>query len=181
MRPRFFDGCTVNLLRFPLLLVALCWGLWPIAVTAKELKPWNGGRTPPLVLSELDGKSVDLAAHRGKVVLVNFWATWCEPCRDEMPALARLQKKLGPQRFVVLAVNVDEPESRIRRFLEQTPLGFPVLLDPERKAGRAWSVRVLPASYVVDREGRIRYSAVGELDWENDAVSARIAAMLSAR
>ena len=161
--------------------MALCCGLLPFAVAAKELKPWSGGRTPPLVLADLDGKSYDLAAHRGKVVLVNFWATWCEPCRDEMPALGRLQKKLDPKRFVVLAVNADEPESRIRKFLEQTPLGFPTLLDPERKAGKAWNVRVLPASFVIDRDGRIRYTAIGELDWDGEAVSARIAALLPAR
>lgn len=171
----------MNLLRYPLLLVVLCCGVWPFAVAAKELKPWSGGRTPPLVLSELDGGSFDLAAHRGKVVLVNFWATWCEPCRDEMPALGRLQKKLGGKGFVVLAVNVDEPESRVRKFLEQMPLGFPVLVDPERKATKAWNVRILPASFIIDRDGRIRYAAVGELDWDGDAVSARIAALLPAR
>lgn len=168
-------------MRYPLLLMVLCCGLLPGVLSAKELKPWGGGRTPPLQLSDLDGKSHDLAALRGKVVLVNYWATWCEPCRDEMPSLGRLQKKLDPKRFVVLAVNVDEPESRIRKFLEQTPLGFPVLLDPERKAGKAWNVRVLPASFVIDRDGRIRYTAVGELDWDAEAVSARIAALLPAR
>ena len=98
-----------------------------------------------------------------------------------MPALGRLQSKLGAKQFVVLAVNADEPESRIRKFLEQTPLGFTTLLDPGRKAGKAWNVRVLPASFVIDRDGRIRYAAVGELDWESEAVSARIAALLPAR
>lgn len=171
----------MNLLRYPLLVMGLCCGLLSVSAAAKELKPWSGGRTPPLALADLDGKTYDLAAHRGKVVLVNFWATWCEPCRDEMPALGRLQKKLGPQQFVVLAVNVDEPESRIRKFLELTPLDFPVLTDPERKATKAWNVRVLPASYIIGRDGRIRYAAVGELDWDSEPVSARIAALLPAR
>ena len=171
----------MKLLRYPLLLLVLSCSLLPGLAAAKELRPWSGGRTPLLTLTDLDGKAYDLTAHRGKVVLVNFWATWCEPCRDEMPALGRLQKKLGPGQFVVLAVNADEPESRIRKFLEQVPLGFPVLLDPERKAGKAWNARVLPASFVIDREGRIRYTAVGELDWDAEAVSARIAALLPAR
>ncbi len=185
MRPqccgRVFLGCFVNRWRVPVLLMVLCCSLLPCVAAAKELKPWSGGRTPALQLADLDGKSHDLAALRGKVVLVNYWATWCEPCRDEMPSLSRLQNKLDPKRFVVLAVNVDEPESRIRKFLEQTPLGFPVLLDPERKAGKAWNVRVLPASFVIDRNGRIRYTAVGELDWDAEAVSARIAALLPRR
>lgn len=151
------------------------------AAKAKELKPWGGGRTPPLALADLDGKPHDLTAYRGKVVLVNFWATWCEPCRDEMPALGRLQKKLGGRQFVVLAVNIDEPESRIRKFLEQMPLGFPVLTDPERKATKAWNARILPASFIIDRDGRIRYTAVGELDWDGEAVVARISTLLPSR
>lgn len=132
---------------------------------AAELKPVNGARAQPLALKTLEGASHDLAKHRGKVVLVNFWATWCEPCRDEMPSIERLKEKFAAQPFEVLAVNVDEPESRVRAFLEKMPLKFTVVLDPGKVVTKSWNARILPASYLIDREGNIRYSVVGELDW----------------
>ncbi|MBX3664740.1 MAG: TlpA family protein disulfide reductase [Burkholderiales bacterium] len=148
---------------------------------AAEPKPWSGGATPPLALTGLNGRGHDLATHRGKVVVVNFWATWCEPCRDEMPSLERLQKKTGAQQLAVLAVNVDEPESRIRKFLERTPLAFPVLADPERRATKAWNVRVLPTTFIVGRDGRIRYSVVGEAVWDDARMTGLIAALAADR
>lgn len=135
---------------------------------AAELKVANGARAQPLNLKTLEGVAHDLARYRGKVVLVNFWATWCEPCRDEMPSIERLKERLAGQPFEVLAVNVDEPESRVRSFLEKTPLKFTVVLDPGKSVTKAWNARILPASYLVDRDGRVRYNAEGELDW-NDA------------
>jgi peroxiredoxin len=126
--------------------------------------PWSGP-TPKLTLRDLDGKAHDLAAYRGKVVLVNFWATWCEPCRLEMPSIQRLGDKLSQDRFVVLAVNVDEPETRVRTFLQQTGLRLPVLLDMNKVATRQWGARVLPATFIVGPEGRIRYRVLGDMDW----------------
>jgi thiol-disulfide isomerase/thioredoxin len=102
-------------------------------VQAQELKPWPGVITPALSLSDLEGKPHRLADYRGKVVLVNFWATWCVPCREEMPSIERLRTSLAGRPFVVLAVNLAEPESRIRKFLEAVPVGFPA--DRESLAG----------------------------------------------
>jgi thiol-disulfide isomerase/thioredoxin len=101
------------------------------------------------------------------VVLVNFWATWCEPCREEMPSLERLTEKFAGQPFAVLAVNVDEPESRVRAFLEKMPLNLTVVLDPGKAVTKAWNARILPASFVVGRDGRVRYSVIGEMDWSD--------------
>ena len=111
--------------------IAVLLGLALLAVpaAAEVLKPWAGGATPALELADLQGTKHTLAAYRGKVVLVNFWATWCEPCREEMPSIERLRASLEGRPFVVLAVNLAEPESRIRKFLEAVPVGFPVLLD----------------------------------------------------
>ena len=145
---------------------------------AADLKPWPGGPTPGLELRDLDGRAHRLAEYRGKVVLVNFWATWCAPCRDEMPSIQRLKEKLAGKPFMVLAVNLDEPEARIRRFLTQMKVDFTVLLDPEGKAARAWEARVLPASFVIGPDGRIRYSLVGDLDWGDDRVVSRITELL---
>jgi thiol-disulfide isomerase/thioredoxin len=104
------------------------------------------------------------------VVLINFWATWCEPCRAEMPSINRLRASLGAQPFAVLAVNVGESEPRIRRFLEQVPLDFTVLLDRDGAASKAWRARVLPMSFLIGPDGRIRYTVIGEYDWTQDAV-----------
>jgi peroxiredoxin len=139
-------------------------------VRGEVLKSWSGGATPALELADLDGAKHRLADYRGKVVLVNFWATWCEPCREEMPSIERLRASLDGRRFVVLAVNVAEPESRIRKFLEAVPLRFPVLLDRDTQTTRAWQAKVLPATYIVGPDGAIRYRHVGELDWSKPEV-----------
>ena len=145
---------------------------------AADLKLWPGGPTPGLELQELDGRGHRLTDYRGKVVLVNFWATWCVPCRDEMPSIQHLKEKLAGRPFEVLAVNLDEPEARVRKFLTQIKVDFTVLLDPEKKVARAWDARILPASFVVGPDGRIRYSLVGDLDWADDHVVSRVAELL---
>src|SRR5690242_9980366 len=117
------------------------------AAQGQGLKPWPGGPTPPLALGDLAGREYRLADYRGKVVVVNFWATWCEPCREEMPSMKALRASLAGRPFEVLAVNLGEPESRVRRFLEQVPLDFPVLLDRDSAVAKAWRARVLPASF----------------------------------
>jgi thiol-disulfide isomerase/thioredoxin len=147
-------------------------------LAAQELKPWNGGATPPLALRDLEGRLQRLEDHRGKVVLVNFWATWCDPCRDEMPSLGQLRAALGQRRFEVLAVNLGEPESRIHAFREKVPLNFPVLLDRDTAAAKAWKARILPASFLVGPDGRIVFSHLGELDWSREKVRRRIEELL---
>ena len=143
-------------------------GLLATGAGAQELRPWTGGATPPLALGDLDGKLHRLEAYRGKVVLVNFWATWCEPCRDEMPSIGKLRESLAGRRFTVLAVNLGESEARVRRFLEAMPVAFPVLLDRDTASAKAWGARILPASFLVGADGRIRYSVLGEIDWGGD-------------
>jgi len=148
------------------------------ASAAADLKPWPGGPPPALALNDLDGRLHQLSDYRGKVILINFWATWCEPCRDEMPSIQELKKRLEGKPFVVLAVNLDEPESRIRKFLSQVKVDFTILLDPERKAAKAWNARILPASFVAGPDGGIRYSLVGEINWDHELVVSRIAELL---
>ena len=140
------------------------------AVSAAGLAPMNGAPAPALVLKDLDGAVHDLAQYRGKVVLINFWATWCEPCRHEMPSMQKLRDKLAGKPFVVFAVNVAEPDARVRRFLEETRLDLPVLLDANKTITRGWSVRVMPTTFIVDPQGRLRYRVVGDIDWSTDSV-----------
>ena len=141
---------------------------------AEVLKPWSGGATPPLELEDLKGGRHRLADYRGKVVLINFWATWCVPCREEMPSIERLRASLENRPFAVLAVNLAEPETRIAKFLEAVPLGFPILLDRDAKAARAWQAKMLPATYIVGPDGAIRYRHLGELDWSKPEVREEI-------
>jgi len=141
-----------------------------LCASSPALTPLIGNPAAPLVLKDPKGVTTDLARYRGQVVLVNFWATWCEPCRQEMPSMQRLRERLAGKPFTVLAVNVDEPDLRVRQFLTQTRLELPVLLDPGKTVTRAWSVRVLPTSFLVGPDGRARYRLVGDIDWSSDTV-----------
>ncbi len=149
-----------------------------VAASAQALKPWSGGATPALELAGLDGAVHRLADYRGKTVLVNFWATWCEPCRAEMPSIERLRGAMEGKPFTVLAVNVGESDRVARDFAEKLPVTFTVLLDRDGGTTRAWRARVLPASYLIDPDGVIRYSYYGDLDWSSDAVRARIESLM---
>ncbi len=137
------------------------------ARAAYQVRPWSGA-VPPLMLHDLHGKPWDLAALHGRPVLLNFWATWCEPCREEMPSLQALARRHDSDALAVLMVNYRESESTIRRFLERTPLALPVLLDRDGSAARAWTSRVFPTTVLIDRSGRPRHQVVGAVDWAGD-------------
>jgi peroxiredoxin len=133
---------------------------------------------PPLELRDTAGKVHRLADYRGQVVLVNFWATWCEPCRDEMPSMQKLRERLAGKPFAILAVNHGESAAQVDAFLKKLPLEFTVLLDPFNEVTRVWKPRILPASYLIGRDGRLRYTVVGEFDWTGDAAAAAIRRLL---
>jgi thiol-disulfide isomerase/thioredoxin len=135
------------------------------AAAETHLKPWSGGNTPALARSDLTGRMVDLKDLKGRVVLVNFWATWCEPCRDEMPSIERLRAKMAGRPFEVLTVNYGEGAARIASFLAKEKIALTVLLDPDKETAAEWRAGGLPMTFLVDAEGRVRYSAFGECDW----------------
>ena len=145
-----------------------------------ELKPWTGGATPALALKDPAGKTYDLAAYRGKVVLVNFWATWCGPCREEMPSMQALRQRLAGKPFEVLAVNLMESEAKIAAFRESELIDLPVLMDRDGTAAKRWKVRMLPISFVIDRRGAIRYQLVGEASWTGPDIIAAIERLIDA-
>ena len=151
------------------LLTALIWvsAVGVVGGRADEARfvPWKDAKTPALALRDLAGRQHALADYRGKVVLVNFWATWCEPCRDEMPSMQRLKERLAGRPFQVLAVNYGESDIRASEFVKRSALDLTVLLDPSQDTSRAWRVRVLPASFLVGPDGRARYAVIGEIDW----------------
>lgn len=163
-------------------LLTTCLAVAVFAASAQggELRSWTGGPTPALALKDLYGREHQLADYRGRLVLVSFWATWCEPCRDEMPSFDRLRRRFDG-RLEVLAVNYGEGEARVRAFLGKIPVGFPVLLDRDATAAKAWQARVLPTTFLVDPAGRVRYSAVGELDWSAPSIEATLRSLLRSR
>jgi thiol-disulfide isomerase/thioredoxin len=145
-----------------------------------HLPAWTGGPAPPLALKDLAGLRHDLADYRGKVVVVNFWATWCQPCREELPSLERLRDAMRGRPVEVLAVNVAEGESRVKGFLAEVPLRLPVLLDRNGDAQRTWRVRGLPATFLLEPQGSIRFWYLGELDWAQPAVLRTVESLLAA-
>jgi thiol-disulfide isomerase/thioredoxin len=136
-----------------LLALAACAGQRPLPRAASRI-----GQPIELSARDLQGRLVDVAAETGAVRVVDFWATWCEPCREQLPALERMRRELGPRGLSVYAVSFDEDPAQIPRFLEATPVGFRVLWD---RGGAGWAARYdlhrLPTTLVVDRTGIIRF------------------------
>lgn len=151
--------------------------LAPVAAGAAEKKPeapaferseWpRGTATPALATLDLQGNAVKLGDFKGRAVLLNFWASWCEPCRTEMPMLQDLPSLIGEDRIAVIALNFKEPPQRALRFVQQTNLSLPVWLDPLGEHARAWGVRVFPTTVLIDRQGRARQRVRGEVDWSS--------------
>lgn len=135
---------------------------------ADELEAWRSVRAPDLSLPALDGEAAHLGAETGRIVVVHFFATWCEPCRDELKSLQRLAEAFEARPFQILAVDVGEPGDRVRRFLERNKISlrFPVLIDFDKKAMRAWDVEMLPTSYVLDGALCPRWKVAGALEWD---------------
>lgn len=135
---------------------------------------------PALKLKDLDGKTHDLAQLRGTVVLINFWATWCPPCRREMPSMERLSQALEGEAFSVLAVDVGENADTIETFTSQldTTLRFPILLDSSSRVMQAWKVAGLPTTFLVDKQGRVVASAIGGREFDHPEIVRAIRELL---
>ena len=125
------------------------------------------GRTAPdFTLTDMQGQQVTLSALKGKVVILNFWATWCPPCRQEMPSMEELYRTYKEQGLVILAVNVEENGAPlVKRFLERTPYSFPILLDGSAVVQNNYMVYRLPETFIIDRNGNVVEKVTGAVDW----------------
>jgi thiol-disulfide isomerase/thioredoxin len=140
--------------------------------------PWKASPTPALELRDLSGRLHDLADYRGQVVLLNFWATWCEFCKDEIASMKKLQEELGGRPLAILSINFGESASKVREYAAQLSANTRVLLDSGQDAAKAWRVRVIPSSFLVDADGRVRYRVIGNLDWASEESVRTVRALL---
>jgi len=135
---------------------------------------------PDFAVPALEGNIQHLSGFRGNIVLLNFWATWCPPCRAEMPSMETLYQAYKDQGLVILAVSSDvQGAAVVQPFMERYRLSFPALLDPRGRVGGMYGVRSIPTSYLLDRQGRVVSREIGARNWANAEARALIASLLS--
>jgi len=140
-----------------------------------ELKRYRGNRQPqPLDLVDINGKRVTRPDFRGKVTVVNFWATWCPPCVHEIPSLNRLSRKMAADNFELLSVNFGEDRSTIEKFMKQVNVSFPVLLDHKGIEAGKWNTIALPSTFVIGPDGKFAYAVNAAIEWDSPKVVAAL-------
>lgn len=135
---------------------------------------------PPVIVTDLAGGRLDLERFRGRPLFLNFWATWCVPCREEMPALDRLHDTYGNGRLVVLVVNFKESAESVQTFVRAQKLALPVALDRDGSASQQLRVRGLPESFLIDAQGRLVWRAIGARPWDSPAARVYFGRLLGA-
>lgn len=142
------------------LLIILTWVLLVTGCTEPS-GARVGGPAPDFRLENIDGQSISLSGPRGSPVLINFWATWCPPCRDEMPYLQQVYEEWSDKGLVVLAINIGESPSEVKKFLQTHNLSLPVLLDTEENAARKYNITGIPTTFFIDSDGIIQQKIIG--------------------
>jgi peroxiredoxin len=137
-----------------------------------------GDRAPDFDLTADDGSGVRLSDFRGKFVLLNFWATWCPPCVDELPSLNSLHEQLSNDGLIVLGVSVDEQQEEYQRFIERWNVRFPTVRDPEREVSSRYGTAKYPESYLIDRDGTVIRKYIGPEDWNRSEIMNYLSSLL---
>ena len=151
--------------------------LWPgAAALASEIA--SGQAAPGFTLKSLSGKNLSLREYRGQVVMINFWATWCGPCRQEMPALNALYEKYRSAGFMLFGVNVDAESANAAQMAGKLKVSYPILFDTDKKASALYQVNTMPMTVLVDRDGKIRHVQPGYRAGYEDKYQAQIREML---
>ena len=165
-----------------LALLLAAGALWVAFGAERPAAPVGEGHpAPDFTLRALDGAEQSLSSLRGRVVLLNFWATWCKPCEDEMPAMQRLHAALAGPDFELLAVSVDEGDAEVRAFRDRLGLRFPILLDPEKRAAGAYQTFRFPESWLIDRDGTVVARYIGPREWDDPLYVERIRKLIDAK
>jgi peroxiredoxin len=159
--------------------LALLVALGSAACGEREPAPIEAGRAAPeFALPRLGGGEIALRQLRGKVVLVNFWATWCAPCEQEMPAMQRLYARLAPRGFELVAISQDDGPEVVEKFRARLALTFPIALDEDHAVAREYQSFRYPESFLIDREGVLVARYIGEREWDAPEYAARIERVL---
>jgi thiol-disulfide isomerase/thioredoxin len=152
----------------------------PDPFDALELqKPKEQVEAPDFTLRDVAGKKLRLKDFRGKVVFLNFFATWCGPCRLEMPAMEQLSRTYKSKGLVVLAVDVHETAKSVRAFMQELKLSFPAVVDADGSVGFMYGIRPIPATYLISRDGQILWRVFGARDWDTPEAHAYFATLLT--
>lgn len=138
----------------------------------------NNVSAPEFVLHTLEGRPLDSSSLRGKVIVLNFWATWCGPCKEEMPSLQRLKQQFKPEELELLAITTDQQREAIKGFVRSLGLTFPVLMDDDKEISAAFGVRGLPTTVLIGRDGQIVARAVGPRNWDGPESAALIRSLM---
>ncbi len=147
-------------------------------VQASNLKPVEGKVMPPsLVLKDLQGKSHNLNDYKGQVVLVQFWATYCGPCRKEMPSMNKMKAKMGEVPFTILAVDMGESKEEVQQFVNEVKPEFTILMDEDGHSINDWRVFAAPSNFIIGPDGSIRYTLFGGVEWDSDELIAKLVAI----
>lgn len=162
MKPKYFGVLLV------FVMVILVFTGWKIMAAGNDVAPVIGHPAPGFTLADLSGKNVQLKeiTSQNKVTLVNFWATWCPPCRGEIPELVKLYQKYRSQKMALLAINLQEDPGQVKVFAENKGMQFPILIDNKGQVANQYQVTGIPTTFIVDRQGRIRDFIVGGTTYE---------------
>lgn len=133
-------------------------------------------KAPDFTLTDTEGNTHTLSDYLGEVVIVNFWATWCRPCREEMPSMQRAWEKIRDQNGEILAVNWGDSEKSVGKFLESIPgkVEFPILLGGDKAMTSEWAIKGLPTTFIIDPEGRVAYRVAGDIEWDEEKTLEKI-------
>lgn len=137
---------------------------------ASEKPPMEGLMAPDFTLPTLDGKEMKLSDYAGKIVFLNIWATWCPPCKEEMPSMQKLYEMMRGRDFVMLTISIDEKKEAVEAFMKEMSLTFPVGLDPQQKVSAQYRITGVPESYIIDKSGMVMHHLIGPGDWSNPEV-----------
>ncbi len=149
-----------------------------MCIQAANLKEFTANTpTPPLNLTDLQGKQHNLSDYKGQVVLVQFWATYCTPCRKEMPSMNNMMKKMADTPFKILAVDMGETKSEVTQFVNEVKPEFSILMDESGKSISDWKVFAAPSNFIIDPQGKIRYTLFGGVEWDSDQLINKLKAL----
>ena len=156
---------------FKVLLFSLCLALFTSQANsaAGTLKQYKGKLTSPeFSLTDIQGNKHLLSDYKGNIVLLQFWATYCSPCRKEMPTMNKLIKKMEGKAFKIVTINMAESRQTVEKFLNEVPVDFPVLLDSDGAILSQWKVFAAPANFILDKKGNIIFTLYGGIEWDSD-------------